>query len=338
MARISLVIAYNHSPFLFAAPEDWNLIREKKLPVRTDVPLDSQETNKAKFERCVKALAILKEKIEAVQPDVLLIVSNDQLEQFDFNHYPALWIYLGDVVEGSLENRYLQRFMGRDYAPITGKTWVSAKGHPQLGRELLVGLMKRGFDPSFSLELPRKELGMPHGYIQANFYLTPKFDIPILPFHVNGFYAPQPSGKRCYALGRAIRNVIEESPLDLNVAVLGSGGLWHTPGIPDAYIDEEFDHAILRYVSAGDACGLAEYYDSVPWPYPSSPEIAAKLISGIGIPVGPGSGAGESRCWLVAAAVADGVKGTVVDNVPIYASPTGAAFAYWDQPSDGGLR
>jgi Catalytic LigB subunit of aromatic ring-opening dioxygenase len=331
MARISLVMAYNHSPFLFASPEDWNLIRERKLPVRADVPLDSEEINNSKFQRCMKALAILKEKIEAVRPDVLLIVSNDQLEQFDFNNYPALWIYLGDVVEGNLENRYLQRFMGKDYAPITGHKWIRAKGHPVLGKELLIGLMKRGFDPSFSLELPRKELGMPHGYIQANFYLTPRFDIPILPFHVNGFYSPQPSGKRCYELGKAIRSVIEDSSMDLNVAVLGSGGLWHTPSIPNAYLDEEFNDAILQRVGSGDARGLAEYYDSVPWPYPSaSPEVAAKLVSGIGIPVGPGSGAGESRCWLVAAAVADRVKGTVVDNVPIYASPTGAAFAYWD--------
>ena len=173
MAKISLVMAYNHTPFLFAAPEDWNVIREKKLPVREDVPLDSPEVNKVKFERCMKALATLKEKIEAVRPDVLLIVSNDQLEQFNFSHYPAFWIYLGEEVEGKLENRYLQRFLGKDYAPITGKSWAKAKGHPELGKELLIGLMKKGFDLSFSLELPNRELGMPHGFIQVGFYITP---------------------------------------------------------------------------------------------------------------------------------------------------------------------
>ena len=45
---------------------------------------------------------------------------------------------------------------------------------------------------------------------------------------------------------------------------------------------------------------------------------------------GVGSGVGETRNWLVAAAVADGVGGSVVDYVPVYASPCGMGFAYWD--------
>jgi hypothetical protein len=132
-------------------------------------------------------------------------------------------------------------------------------------------------------------------------------------------------------LGRAIRDVIEESSLNLKAVIVGSGGLWHTPEVPDAYIDEEFDKTILRHLSTGKARKMAEYFDSVPWPYPSaSPEIATKLIHGIGTSVGVGSGVGETRNWIVAASVVDGIKGTVVDYVPIYASPTGAGFAYWD--------
>ena len=329
MAKICAAIACSHSPYLYTQPEDWNEIRLRK-PVRHDVPWDSPEVNKAKFDRCMKAFATLKEKIERVNPDVLLIVSNDQLEQFDFRNYPALAVYLGEEMEGpATTSGYLQRIMGKDFAPV--KSWARVKGHPALGKELLMGLMKKGFDPAFMVELPNKERGMAHGFLRPAYYLTPRYDIPILPLFLNCYYAPQPSGKRCYELGRAIREIVEESSLDLKVVVLGSGGLWHTPEIPDAYLDEDFDRTLLTHLSGGDARKLAEYFDGVPWPYPSArPEIASKLINGIGVSVGVGSGTGESRNWIVAASVVDGIKGTVVDYVPIYASPTGAGFAYWD--------
>ena len=53
---------------------------------------------------------------------------------------------------------------------------------------------------------------------------------------------------------------------------------------------------------------------------------------GTGILLGVGGGTGETRNWIVAAAVADGQPATVIDYVPIYASPIGTSFAYWDNP------
>src|SRR5262245_37746007 len=329
MAKICAAMACCHSPYLYTQPEDWNEIRLRK-PVREDVPWDSPEGNKAKFDRCMKAFAALKEKIEKIKPDVLLIVSNDQLENFDFGNYPAMAICLQEELEGqATTSGYLQRIMGKEFAPV--KSWARVKGHPALGKELLIGLMKKGFDPAFMVELPNKDRGLAHGFLRPAYYLTPQYDIPILPFYLNCYYAPQPSGKRCYELGKAIREVVEESTLNLKVVVLGSGGLWHTPEIPDAYLDEDFDKAFLAHLSNGHARKLDEYFDSIPWPYSSAPpEIARKLINGIGISVGIGSGIGESRNWIVAAAVADGTKAEVLDYVPIYASPTGAAFAHWE--------
>jgi len=76
---------------------------------------------------------------------------------------------------------------------------------------------------------------------------------------------------------------------------------------------------------------MAEYFDSCEWPYPSAtPEVAEKLLGGTGMSAGLGSGVGETRNWLIASAVADGVNGSVVDYVPVYASPCGMAFAHWD--------
>jgi hypothetical protein len=46
--------------------------------------------------------------------------------------------------------------------------------------------------------------------------------------------------------------------------------------------------------------------------------------------LGYGSGTGEIRNWIAAAAVVDAMPGTVVDYVNINASPIGAGFAYWN--------
>ena len=44
---------------------------------------------------------------------------------------------------------------------------------------------------------------------------------------------------------------------------------------------------------------------------------------------GPQGGTRETCNWIAAAAVADGKPATVIDYVPVYASPIGCGFAYW---------
>ena len=44
---------------------------------------------------------------------------------------------------------------------------------------------------------------------------------------------------------------------------------------------------------------------------------------------GPRGGTRETCNWIAAAAVVEGTPATLVDYIPIYASPIGAAFAYW---------
>ncbi len=48
--------------------------------------------------------------------------------------------------------------------------------------------------------------------------------------------------------------------------------------------------------------------------------------------LGLGSGTGETRNWVAAASMVDGIPGTVVDYIPVYASPCGVSFAYWENP------
>jgi aromatic ring-opening dioxygenase catalytic subunit (LigB family) len=52
---------------------------------------------------------------------------------------------------------------------------------------------------------------------------------PIVPILINCYYAPQPTAARCYQVGKAVREIVEEFPGNLRIAFIGSGGLWHTP-------------------------------------------------------------------------------------------------------------
>ena len=327
MAKIVLVAGCSHSPYLFTPPERWAESRARR-PIRADVPEDSPAVNKAKHAQCLAAFARVRAKVAEVKPDVLLIFGDDQLEQFNFTNFPAFGLYLGEDVEGP---HPIEGYARRVLFQEGGESTVCAKGHPELGKRLIEGLFDRDFEVAFSLDRPNKERGIGHAFMNPPFYLTPNYDIPILPFWMNCYYPPQPSGKRCYQLGKAVRQVIEEMPLDLRVAVVGSGGLWHTPGAPNAYLDEEFDQRIVAHLKTGNVKGAAEYFDTVPWSYPTErPTEGPGAHEWTGMAGGAGNGTGETRAWLTAAAVVDGQAPSFLEYVPVYASPIGVGVAYWE--------
>ena len=336
MAEVLSALCLSHSPYLYTPPEIWAKAMGTKS-FREDVPRDSHETNVAKYDRCVKALQTLRRKIEEVKPDVLVIFGDDQLELFNFNNFPAFGIFLGEEFEGYRtvsHARYLPPLSGGQTNPKTPEHWVKAKGHPELAKELLAGLMKKGFDLTFCMGLENVEMGMGHAIMRPAYSLTPNYDIPIVPILVNCYYAPQPTAMRCYELGKAVREVIHESALNLKVAVVGSGGLWHTPGARNVYIDEEFDKVILDALRAGEARKMANHFDHTKPPFLTAgrPGAPSRGRFESGLPGGGiGSGTGETRNWIATAGVVDGSPGTLVDYVPVYASPCGMGFAYWDK-------
>ena len=338
MARISTVLAMSHSPFLFTPSDEWDTARATRLGkggLSPQTPVDSPELNAQKEQRILAAFGELRKHLEAAKPDVLLIFGDDQLEQFDFKNFPALALFTGPSYSGYKISRWIGLPVGpkRPEREKTPDNWVTVQSHPELSHALMRELMLDGFDLAFTNELADPEEGMGHAFMRPSYYLDPEYRIPSVPFFVNCYYGPQPTAKRCCQLGRAVRAAIERIPLDLNVAVIGSGGLWHLPNYPNSWLDETFDANILAGIKAGDASKTAAYFDSVVPPYDPSNKASVNLASGgTGMVLGYGGGTGETRNWIVASAVADGTPGTVVDYVPVYASPIGAGFAYWDNP------
>lgn len=333
MARISTVIASSHSPFLFRPLPWWNMTRDSR-PRSPTGKVDSDADNASKLSRTQAAFARLRDVFQAARPDVVVVFGDDQEEQFSLRNMPAFAVYVGGEFAGYKELSY-EGVPGapgqRRLLPRTPDTWATVKTRPDLARAVLSGLQSEGFDPSFMLGLPDEVHGIGHAFMRPISRLTDgRFDIPMLPVMINCFYAPQPTGRRCVAAARAIRKTIEAWPEEINVAILGSGGLWHTPGAPDAYVDEEFDQSMLSLLRDGDADAMADFFDN--W-QPSADRKQLRCYEsfsgGTGMSGGIGNGAGETRNWIMAAAIADR-PGTVVDYVPVHASPCGMGFAYWD--------
>ncbi len=327
MAKIPLVVTTSHSPFLYNKPETWNSTRSMRS-YRPEVPVDDDATNQAKFDRCQDGLATLRAKVQEVEPDVMVVFGDDQKELYNFSNFPAIGMYLGETYEGY---KTVAR-AGREMKPKTPEHWTEVKNHPALARHILRSLFEQGFDPAWSVTLPEREEGMGHAFMRPITSFTPGYDVPVVPILLNCYYPPQPTARRCYQLGRAIREAILRFPFDLKVAVVGSGGLWHTPGAPNSWLDESFDMSIVDSIRSGDILGMAEKFDAYREPADKAQPEDPQRIAVTGIPSlgGPPGGGGETRNWIAAASMVDGMPGTVVDYVPIYASPIGAGFAYWD--------
>ena len=328
MAKIVGVFQTAHTPFCYRRPEDWNRARSGRQ-LRPDVPLDDVESNRRKHARVQEGFAVLRRKLADARPDVIVIFGDDQLECFDFSNYPAFSIYVGETFEGALT---------KEDAPMGGITdsepakKVRLKGPPALGIALLTGMMKRGIDPAYCMDMPKPQEGIGHAILFPAQSLT-DLATPIVPVLINCYYAPQPTAMRCYQVGRAAREIIEEFPDELRVAVIGSGGLWHTPLKPDAWLNEAFDEELLARMARGDAKGMATYFDEYRIPESDASQkigVRGRTVTGMPALGGPQGGTREICNWIAAAGVAEGKTATVVDRVPIYASPIDAAFAYFN--------
>lgn len=298
MAKLAGWLAMSHGPQLMVKPDQWNILHDRygdKLPVRPELAKETLEQKWAKFKRCMDAIAVLKRKLEAWAPDVLLIAADDQHENILDDNMPPFTIYIGEEAEASVSLRYLNE-------PKSANKTKYKIDHA-LAQWLVEDLMESGFDPAYSKEL-RYEGGMGHAFARVLKFLTPDAKMPVIPVMVNTYYPPAPSAKRCVAFGQALSDSLKRAPGKTKVVVLGSGGLSHT------LIDEALDQRVLDAMKSNDLKDLA----ALP---------AEDLVAGTS----------EIRNWIVTAGAA-ARPATVVDYIPCYRTPTGVGcamgFAYWD--------
>jgi hypothetical protein len=265
-----------------------------------DVTRTRHEANQA-------ALARLSAVLAETAPDTLVVIGDDQNEWFSPDSQPALCIYWGDTVEN------LPPPAEKMHAAIRSGYWGyygdgANRTFPvdaPLARHLVETLTHvHEFDVAHVRVQPRHS-SFGHAWNFVHQRLMGDRVIPIVPVMLNTYYPPnQPTPKRCYELGRALRQAIGAWPGGQRVGIVASGGLSHF------VVDESLDRQVLELLAKKDVARLT----ALP---PSQLE----------------SGNSEIRNWIAAAGATEHLAMTLVDYQPCYRSEAGTgigtAFAVW---------
>jgi len=334
MARITLGIGTSHTPMLNVGPDEWprfeELDRQRKhlhkdgRPATYDellaiappsLPADIAPEKLAR--RHAEAMAGVN-RLHAVlieaKLDAVVIVGDDQKEIYHDDNMPSVLVYRGETI-ANVPNRttrapdpdvawrpdWAKRASARYYEENETRHYPV---HARLANHLIGALMDREFDVASANALPEGE-GEGHAFGFVHQRIMKGTTIPVVPVFLNTYYPPnQPSPRRCYKLGQAIRDAIEAYPENLRVGVVASGGLSHFT------VDETLDGNVIRALREKDANALQ-----------SLPREQLK------------SGSSEIRNWICAAGALEHLELQWVQYTPGYRTPagtgTGLCFCYW---------
>lgn len=189
-----------------------------------------------------------REIVAELAPDVAIVVYNDHATALSLEMIPTFLLGLAD------------RFPPADegYGP---RRVPMVEGHPDLAWHLAKSLVLDEFDLTLA-----NELDVDHGLtvpLSITCGQPEAWPFRVIPLAVNVIQYPPPTGRRCLALGRAIRRAVEAYPEDLKVVVYGTGGMSHQlQGERAGLINREFDHAFMdKLIADPDAQAAVPHVD-----------------------------------------------------------------------------
>jgi hypothetical protein len=328
MADIVLAIGTSHSPLLNSPAEDYpkhaaidasgrKLLDKNGKPCsygelleKADPSIAQQIERKVLEERsarCTENIARLGRDLADAKLDALVVIGDDQHEQFFEDNMPAILVYWGKTIANNplhmdedapqfwrkARAQFHETEKSRDY-PVDSK----------LALHLIESLIDQGFDVSQSKRLA-KEHGEGHAFGFVHRRMMGDRVVPIVPVALNTYFPPnQPRPRRCYDLGRAIRKAVQSAEGSERVGVLASGGLSHFT------VDEELDRGVLEACKANNGEALAT--------------IPVQKLN---------SGSSEIRNWITVAGAAGHLKNVWQEYIPCYRSAAGTGcgmgFALW---------
>ena len=284
------------------------------------------EIFQAQWEACQRGVDTLSQALNQASPDVAVIVTDDWGERFFDDNYPMFSIYYGDTI------KWLPRKLPEGSPPFsTTSMWgwgdmeMDVPVASDLALHCIESLRDQDFDISVSRYLNEEYGGSigPMGYhdfvrttnkrpsgLTRGFGFTLKRimsnnPMPIVPVTQNACFPPnQPTARRSYLFGQALRKAIESWGDDKKVAVMASGGLSHY------VVDEEQDRGILKALTEKDADYLC-----------SLPRHRMNALTS------------ESQNWVTCAGAMEHLTFKTEEYVPAYRSPAGTgggwAFGVW---------
>jgi hypothetical protein len=264
------------------------------------------ERMQARHEAVEGAMSRLGDFLREARLDALIVVGDDQDELYHHENMPGILVYYGATIPNVPLG---PEFKGPEWARRATARWYEEReprDYPvdaRLARHLIDALIDREFDIAASAAVPDGQ-GEGHaiGFVHKRIMKDP---VPIVPICINTYYPPnQPTPRRCYKLGQAIRAAVESYPGDIRVGIVGSGGLSHF------VVDEALDRGFIDMLRRKDA----EAIQALP---------REKL----------NSGSSEIRNWICVAGAIEPLSLEWSLYEPGYRTPagtgTGLGFAFW---------
>jgi aromatic ring-opening dioxygenase catalytic subunit (LigB family) len=188
-------------------------------------------------------LGRLRAALEESRPDALIVIAAEHFANFFMNNMPAYCIGMAEEYEGPIEDPEWLRIERR-----------AIPGNPDLSRRIIGKVMER-VDVAYA-----EEWKFDHGIMVPLNFLTPRFDLPVIPANINCQGPPLTPLARAYDFGRGIREACDAVPE--RIALVGTGGISHWPATPNSgKINEDWDREFLRRWTRNDRQALTAYTD-----------------------------------------------------------------------------
>lgn len=270
MSRTIMGIGVPHVPFFTGSP---------------------QLGNKEQVDSVMNVFDQKKKEIEAYDPDLVILISGEHVNKFFLENVPPFCVGVSRSFDGPSDKG-------------AALPYVEFPGDERFGEQLVVSGNELGYDLAFA-----RQWTLDHGFMVPLHLLT-GYKYPIVPVFVNAAIPPLPTVKRCFQVGRFIREVIEKDTVSQRILVIGAGGISHSVGRADmGMIDEAFDRRFLQYLENGDEEGLLSItYEEIDKAGSSTHEILA---------------------WYVAAGVFMPEKASTDIYEAIHGFATGCAICSW---------
>ena len=241
----------------------------------------------------------LGEVLRATRPDLIIGLANDHVLNMPLHDLHDFCVGTSDQWKGPAE-------WFRDWVNVP---FYDVKGNAAAAQTIHAGITGAGFDA-----VAKSDLLFDDNWSVPLYYLTPDYDVPLVPIHMNCVVPPVPEPKTCYALGERIAEIVaNDLPDGMRVAGRGTGGLSHDPGGPKYFdVDEAFDRWFLELMESGDPDKVL-----------TECTIEKMVAAGDG-------GTTELIAWIAAMGAAAGRAAHTVCYEPSKELRCGMGCVYWD--------
>jgi protocatechuate 4,5-dioxygenase beta chain len=231
MARITASVYTSHVPAIGAA-------------------LDLGKTHEPYWQKVFAGYEYSKQWLRENRPDVIFLVYNDHATAFSLDLIPTFAIGTAAQYQPADEG------WGPRPVPVV-------QGHPDLASHIAQSVIQDDFDLTIV-----NRMDVDHGLTVPLSLMCGQpaaWPCPVIPFAVNVVQYPVPSGRRCFALGRAIRKAVERYDEPLKVHIWGTGGMSHQLQGPRAgLINAQWDGRFLdRLIGEPEALAQVPHIEYV---------------------------------------------------------------------------